>query len=118
MLAVLPEKAMAIDSKEKWNPLSRTRFDEILAAEVASLPQDALKTYESHRIDVVKQTCHRSEQYGIEHVFVVARAGVRLLLFDDAEDEFAVGEVDTDGVLRKWDLYSELVFALRNLTGQ
>ena len=109
---------MAIDSKENWNPLSRTRFDEILAEEVASLPPDALKIYEDHCVDVVEQACSRSEQFGIEHVFVVARADARLLLFDDAEDEFAVGEVDTDGVLRRWDMYGELVFALRNLTRQ
>ena len=81
---------------------------------MAGLPPDALKTCKDPGIDVVEQACHRSEQHGIEHIFVVARAGVRLLLSDDAEDEFAVGEVDADGVLRKWDLYGELVFALRN----
>ena len=109
---------MAIDSKEKWNPLSRTRFDEILAEEVTSLPPDATKIYADYGIGVVEQPCDRGEQHGIEHVFVVARAAraaVRLLLFDDAEDEFAVGELDTDGVLRRWDLYGDLVFALRNL---
>ena len=66
---------------------------------MAGLPPDALKTCKDPGIDVVEQACHRSEQHGIEHIFVVARAGVRLLLSDDAEDEFAVGEVDADGVL-------------------
>jgi len=109
---------MATDSKEKWNPLSRTRFEEILEGAVASLPADALKIYEDHGIGVVGQPCYRSEQHSIEHVSVVARANSRLLLFDDTEDEFAIGEPDADGVLRRWDLYGELVFALRNLPRQ
>ena len=33
----------------------------------------------------------RSEQYAIERVIVVARSGNRLLIFDDVEDEFAIG---------------------------
>ena len=101
---------------EMWNPLSRPRFEKILTEEVASLPPDARNIYEGNAIGVVEQPCYRSEQYGIEHVFVVARAGARLLLFDDVEDEFAIGVPDTDGVLRNWGLYGELVFALRNLS--
>lgn len=107
---------MPTDSKDEWNPLSRPRFEEILAEEVASLPPDARKIYEGNAIGVVEQSCYRSEQYGIEHVFVVARAGARLLLFDDVEDEFAIGVPDSDGVLKNWALYGELVFALRNLS--
>lgn len=106
---------MATDSKSDWSPLSRLQFDEILAEEVTGLPPDARKIYEDNAISVAEHACDRGEQYGIEHVFVVARAGPRLLLFDDVEDEFAIGEPDNDGVLRDWGLYGELVFALRNL---
>lgn len=101
---------------ETWSPISRPRIDKILAEEVASLPTDARKTYDDHTIGVVEQPCYRSEQYGIEHVFVVARLGPRLLLFDDVEDEFAIGVPDIDGVLRSWVLCGELVFALRKLS--
>ena len=107
--------AMGTDSKNEWSPLSRPRFDEILAEEVTGLPPDARKIYEDNAVSVVEQPCYRSEQYGIERVFVVARAGARLLLFDDVEDEFGIGEPDNGGVLRDWHLYGELVFALRNL---
>jgi hypothetical protein len=101
---------------EMWSPLSRPRFDEILEQEVASLPPDARKVYDDNAIGVVEQPCYRGEQHGIEHVFVIARAGSRLLLFDDVEDEFAIGVPDADGVLRDWGLFGELVFALRNLS--
>jgi len=90
--------ATAIDSKEKENPLSRARFDEILAEEVASLPPDASKIFADDGVGVAEQPRHRGERYGIELDFVVARAGARLLLFDNAQDDFAVGELDTGGV--------------------
>ena len=106
---------MDSDSTEKWNHLSRARFDEILKQEIANLPADALGIYQTCTSEVLDQPCCRDAAYGIEHVFVVARDGARLLLFDDAEDEFGIGVADTDGVLRTWDLYGELMFALRNL---
>jgi hypothetical protein len=106
---------MGSDLQEKWNPLSRARFDEILADEVASLPPDALKMYERYATGVMEHPCNRGKQYGVESVFVVARADSRMLLFDDAEDEFAIGVPRDDGVLTDWSLYGELVFAIRNL---
>jgi len=106
---------MTKNAEGGWNPLPRLRFNEILADEVANLPPDALKIYRDHATTVVEQPCYRSEQYGVERVFVVATIGPRLLLFDEVEDEFAIGVVDSDGILRSWNLYGELVFALRNL---
>src|SRR5215470_16997954 len=85
-IKILIPLTMATDSKNEWNPVSRLRFDEILKEEVAGLPPDALKIYENTAVSVVEQPCYRDEQYGIEHVLVVARAGARLLLFDDVED--------------------------------
>ena len=39
---------MATDSENEWNPLSRPRFDEILAEEVAGLPPDARKIFDDN----------------------------------------------------------------------
>jgi len=98
-----------------WSPLSRAQFDEIMKSEVASLPSDAMAIYEGCVIDVVQQSCYRSELYGTESAFVVAGDGPRLLFFDDVEDEFAIGIPDDDGVLRDWRLCGDLVEALRIL---
>jgi hypothetical protein len=80
------------------------------------LPPEALKIYEAYARGIVEQPCYRSGQYGIERVFVVARHGARVLLFDDVEDKFAVGVSDSDGVLREWGLYGPLLVAVRGLT--
>lgn len=45
-------------------------------------------------------------------VFTVARSGMRLLIFDDVEHEFAIGVPDEEGVLRNWNLYGDLIDAL------
>lgn len=106
---------MATNTENRWSPITRPEFDERLAKELADLRPDTRQTYEGNAISIVAQPCLRSQLYGIEHVFVVARAGARLLFFDDVEDEFAVGEPDKDGVLRNWGLCGELWSALLNL---
>jgi hypothetical protein len=107
--------AMNPDSRNDWQPLSRAGFEDVLKREVTQLPPEALKIYDAYASGIVEQPCYRSEQYGIERVFVVARHGARVLLFDDVEDEFAVGVPDNDGVLRDWGLYGPLLVAVRGL---
>lgn len=98
-----------------WNPVSRLRFEQILREELTTLNPEELKTYEAHAIGLLEHPCHRGEKYGQEKVFVVARAGKRLLLFDDVEDEFAVGVPGIDAILRHWELHGPLGVALRNI---
>ena len=100
---------------DDWTPISRPQFENLLKAEVAALPADVLNIYKQHAITIAEQSCFRSEQYGMKRVFVVARSGSQLLIFDDVEDEFAVGEPSDDGVLREWGLCGDLVDALRLL---
>jgi hypothetical protein len=107
--------AMNLHSRHDWQPLSRAGFEDVLKQEVMQLPPEALKIYEAHASGIVEQPCYRSEQYGIERVFVVARHGVRVLLFDDVEDGFAVGVPDSDGVLRNWGQDGPLLVAVRGL---
>lgn len=106
-----------MDSTDR-QPVPRSRFEDILREELATLTTEELKIYETYATAVLEQRCYRDEHYGMEKVFVVARAGTRLLVFDDVEDEFAIGDSDNDGILRKWDLYGPLVVALRNLKGE
>ena len=109
---------MSAESKERWNPLSRARFNEILQEDIANLPPDAVDIFRTCKTGVEQQPCYRSDTFGLEQVFVVARDGVRLLLFDDVEDEYAIGVPDGDGVLRKWELYGDLVLSLRALKAE
>ena len=74
-----------------------------------------LDIYKERHITIAEQPCLRSEQYGTERVFVVARSGSQLIIFDDVEDEFAVGAPSEDGILREWKLCGDLMDALRQV---
>ena len=100
---------------DDWKPISRPELETRLKTEAAGLPADVLSIYKKHAITIAEQPCLRSERYGTERVFVVARSGSQLLIFDDVEDEFAVGAPSDDGVLREWGLCGDLIDALRLL---
>lgn len=106
---------MQASDPEEWNPISRADLESRLNTEIANLPPGLLERYRTHATAINEQPCFRSEQYGTEHVFVVAQSGTRLLIFDDAEDEFAIGIADEDGLLRDWNLHGHLSDALRAL---
>jgi hypothetical protein len=107
---------IVIRPQEEWKAMPREQFDSLLKQELEELAPDTRKAYEAHATGVVEVPCYRSDLYGFERVFVVARHGNRVLAFDDVEDEFAVGELDSDGVLRHWGLYGTLKIALVNLS--
>lgn len=93
---------MNLNSRTDWTPISRERFENILRDEVAGLPSDALRMYQASVIPIAEYPCFRTEQYGNESVFVVARSGEQVILFDDVEDEFGIGRPNDEGVLREW----------------
>jgi len=99
--------------EDDWEPISLADLESRLKIEVAALPDDLVNTFKGHATAIVEQPCFRSEGYGTERVFVIARSGTRLLIFDDVEDEFAIGVSDEGGVLRDWSLYGDLMDALR-----
>lgn len=71
--------------------------------------------YDFYKIDTMEVPCDRRDAYGIERVFVIARNGAEVLLFDDVDDEFAIVVPNSDGILRKWGLCGSLLDALRLL---
>jgi hypothetical protein len=96
----------------EWQKVSRERFQSILDEEVAALPQEAAKILKVRAVPIFEQPCLRSEDYGIEKVFAVARAENRVLFFDDVEDEFGVGIPDNDGVLRDLGTFGSFIAAV------
>ena len=98
---------------DDWKPIRLADFESRLNTEISALPADLLNTYKQHATAITEQPCFRSQQYGTERVFAVARSDARVLIFDDVEDELAIGVPDEDGVLRSWGLYGDLVDTLR-----
>ena len=96
----------------EWQKVSRETFQSILDEEVAALTPDTAKILDVNAVPVFEQSCFRSENYGTEKVFAVARAGKRVLFFDDVEDEFGVGGPDKDGILRDLGTFGSFIAAV------
>lgn len=95
-----------------WIPISRETFENILRKEIETLPTEVLRIYKQYAVVPFEQPCFRDSEYPNERVFVAARAGDRLLFFDDVEEDFGVGIADSDGVLRDLGGYGPLLRAV------
>jgi hypothetical protein len=104
---------MTENSANEFRPITEAEFDALLSGEKGRLPLEQSSFVRSIEVPTTKVPCFRSEQYGVEHLFAIARFGEELLLFDDVEDEFAFGKPDSDGTLRNWGLCGDLIDALR-----
>jgi hypothetical protein len=82
----------------KWVPVSRERFESILAEETRALRPEVMRLYEQYAVSPFQQLCLREQNSPTEQVFVVA--------------DFGVATPDADGVLRNWGNYGPLVRAI------
>src|SRR3569833_1607907 len=85
-------------------PNTAPELNAFLTSEKAKLSTEQAEKQHTDKNPKIRFPCFRDEHHGIEHVFAIARLGKDLLIFDDAEDEFGLGEPGEDGVLRNWVL--------------
>ena len=94
-----------------WEPITDSEFRLLLAENVLRLDQDAFTRWEQLGLTPVPITCERRDLTGgppvLEPIFVVARVGAEVLIYDDVEEEFGIGQLDPDGVLREWGTYGQ-----------
>jgi hypothetical protein len=95
-----------------WVPVSKTKFEGILAKELEALRPEVLRLYEQYAVPPFQVPCLRDKNSETECVFVLAKKETRLLYYDDIEEDFGVAIPDEDGVLRHWGNYGPLVRAV------
>jgi|HubBroStandDraft_2_1064218.scaffolds.fasta_scaffold41953_2 hypothetical protein len=95
-----------------WVPVSKEKFEGILAEERAALRPEVMWLYEQYAVIPFQLPCIRDENSVTEYVFVLAKKEERLLYYDDVEEDFGVATPDGDGVLRTWGNYGPLVRAV------
>ncbi len=93
------------------------RLTHDLASEVNLIDPDFLARWDRFKIEPEAVNCIRSEDYGLEQIGVVARRGDEVILFDDVEEEFGIGTVGKDGVLRDWTIYAGLDSCIKCFPG-
>ena len=100
-----------------WQPYGIDELEHLLETEQADFSTAEHAKFARTKVPVTKVPCFRSEQYGDDHLFVVANDGKTAVVFDDVEEEFAICKAHLlDGrVVREWSLAGSLVFALMHL---
>ena len=81
----------------------------------STLPLNSRAFYQIFAITPFQHPCVRPPFYNPDNVFVVARRGRNLLLYDDVRKKFAIGVADANGILRDWVLYDKFVKAVCGL---
>lgn len=97
-----------------WKPISEGEMQVFLDEEIARLDELTRPTWKKHRskLALVPSAREGSDRTGI---YVVARAGSEVIVFDDASEQFGTAMLGDDGVIRDWTTYGEhLSHALRH----
>lgn len=102
------------------SPISEAAMAHLLDDHVLRLDDDLHHQWELHGLrPAVPILCARRNAFDDsecppEPIYCVARIGLRVLIYDDVEEEFGTGVLDADGLLREWGTYGdELSWSLR-----
>jgi hypothetical protein len=96
----------------EWKPAAKCDVERAVAAEQDAFDASDFATLAKMLVDPTP--CDILRFGKTEQVFVVAKAGQRVVYFDDVEDDFATASV-VDGVLVDSASYGPLVSALRQI---
>ncbi len=101
---------------DDWQPISaeelRLRVDE----ERRQLSDREQQTFDEWKVPLGTRgkVAHFSTD-GVEVVFIIARRNSIVVFFDDVEDEFATGVIDSDDNITEAGLCGDLCDAVRNV---
>ena len=101
-----------------WKPISDVDFCDLLAMQSAALSPESEQRFAQTAVTPFQAIVRRSEQYGDERVWVVAKADDRIVFFDDVEDEFAIGRIDADGRVYDYWFSGDLTDAMFGFPGR
>jgi hypothetical protein len=105
-----------------WQPISETDLQYLMANELGRLSDAQFQRWERYGIKPEHVTCERAVGAGgppsVDPIYVIARSGQEVLVYDDVEGEFGTGVLDQDGVLRTWGTWGEaLAWSLERFPG-
>ena len=102
---------------DNWQPARLPEVESRIAAESKSFEPIDEAQWAQVSVKPFLATVRRSEEYGDESVYVVARDGPAVIFFDDAEDTFSGARLNSAGHLKVRGSYGELKYALRRFRG-
>jgi len=98
-----------------WQPISEPELALQIQSSLDQMSEADREKFASVRTPIYRIPCKRNVQAVGEEIFVLAHVGSRVLLFDDVEDEFGVGDLVGSAALEGWELLGDLSNALKKL---
>jgi len=77
-----------------WKPINKVEFEKLYRELYSNLTEAERKAFDRYRVEICEAKITRSEMYGDESVFVVAKNEDGVLYFDDVEYGFNISRVD------------------------
>lgn len=89
--------------------LTPAEFERLLDDEASSLESDVWPVYDQYAISPVRMTYfwNWGERRVSKPIWVIARAGERVVGHDEIEEEYGTGLVRQAGVMEDWGTYGE-----------
>jgi hypothetical protein len=93
--------------------MSEAAMARLLDDHVSRLDDDLRSDWERHGLRrpvpilCVRGYVFENSECPPEPIYCVARIGLRVLIYDDVEEEFGTGVLDGDGLLREWGTYGD-----------
>jgi len=95
-----------------WQSISESELNSEIQRALKKMSKADLQKFTRIQVPPYKISCGRN---GVdEEIFVVARVGNKILVYDDVENEFGVAELDASAILKNWGLIGDLVYALKH----
>lgn len=98
-----------------YTPITKVKFVALLKKEESALNTFSNEKYQKYKKKPGKRKCFRFVDVDDDMVYVVAKMRNRVVLYDDAEQEFAIGTIEKNGIITEWVLYGSLKSAIMNL---
>jgi hypothetical protein len=96
-------------------PISDEELAEVLEEAVGALSASDRALFEEIKVLPFRRPCIRSEDFGVEDIFVIAVSGVTVLAYDEVEMKFVTGTRGSGEIINFSRSHLELSFALQSL---
>jgi len=98
-----------------WGPVSREELDVLIASELGGFDDTLLSVWGRYGVPVRAAPINRSAEWGLEKIFVVAQSGAHVVVYDNDEDQWALGRLDARDKVAVQSLCGDLRSALSRL---
>lgn len=95
-----------------WQPIDETTMWGQLQTDIENMSSSVRLLLPALSRPLTTLDCERGQLGKIEKLFVVIRTDEKVLIYDDVEDEYAIADIPSTGVLRVWQLFGPLEAAV------